>query len=223
MRVRVFITSRPDVHIRSHFAGMPEGIHGETLHKIYRLDGKGERKDDITTLVEHKLCDIREKYKPRPDWSDNEKVRDLVRKADGLFIYAATACRFLLKANQKSASKRLDMVIEGSMESTGRQNGLDEIYTRIFQAVLTGEDDNDQTMTDLFRAVVGPVIRLSKPLSIIALSRLIGVEITDIRWLLENLFSVMEISEDDNGTIALLHLSFRDFLLSPQRCCDHRF
>lgn len=109
------------------------------------------------------------------------------------------------------------------MESTGRQNGLDEIYTRIFQAVLTGEDDNDQTMTDLFRAVVGPVIRLSKPLSIIALSRLIGVEITDIRWLLENLFSVMEISEDDNGTIALLHLSFRDFLLSPQRCCDHRF
>ena len=107
--------------------------------------------------------------------------------------------------------------------SIGRQNGLDEIYTRILHVVLTGEDSNDQTMTDLFRGVVGLAIMAPKPLSIIALGRLIEVEIADIRWLLESLFSVMETFEDDNGSIELLHPSSRRFLFSSQRCCDHRF
>lgn len=71
VRVCVFITSHPFVHRRSHLAGMSEDIHGETLHKVYRLDGEGERKDDIPTLIEHKLCDIPEKHKFRSDWPDN--------------------------------------------------------------------------------------------------------------------------------------------------------
>ncbi|KAB8210544.1 hypothetical protein BDV34DRAFT_209547 [Aspergillus parasiticus] len=104
-----------------------------------------------------------------------------------------------------------------------KADGLDGMYTRILQVVLTGEVDNDQAMSDLFRQVVGSILVLSRPLSIRALSRLVEVELSDTRWLMEHLYSVLEMPQGDHGPIQLLHLSFRDFLLASQRCNDNRF
>ncbi|EIT74723.1 WD40 repeat protein [Aspergillus oryzae 3.042] len=216
VRVRVLITSRPGIHMRYRFNEIPEGIRDETVYKIRRLDGDGVKADDITRLIEYKLSEVRRRNDLPRDWPGKERVDKLAEKADGLFIYAATVCRFLAMANRKTIEDRLGKIFDGDV-------GLDGMYTRILQVVLTGEVDNDQAMSDLFKQVVGSIIVLSRPLSIRALSRLVEVELSDTRWLMEHLYSVLEMPQGDHGPIQLLHLSFRDFLLASQRCNDNRF
>ncbi|KAE8416700.1 hypothetical protein BDV36DRAFT_259410 [Aspergillus pseudocaelatus] len=216
VRVRVLITSRPEIHMRRRFKEIPEGIRDETMYKIRHLDGDGVRVDDITRLIEYRLWEVRRKHDLPRDWPGEERVKKLAEQADGLFIYAATACRFLSMANRKTIEDRLGRIFDGDV-------GLDGMYTRILQAVLTGEVDNDQAMSDLFKQVVGSILVLSRPLSIIALSRLVEVELSDTRWLMDHLYSVLEMPEGDHGPIQLLHLSFRDFLLASPRCKDSRF
>ncbi|KAB8220255.1 hypothetical protein BDV33DRAFT_231063 [Aspergillus novoparasiticus] len=216
VRVRILITSRPGIHMRHRFYEISEGIRDETVYKIRRLDGDGERADDITRLIEYKLWEVRRKHDLPGDWPGKDRVEKLAEKADGLFIYAATVCRFLSMANRKTIEDRLGRIFDGDV-------GLDGMYTRLLEVVLTGEVDNDQAMSDLFKQVVGSILILSKPLSIIALSRLVEVELSDTRWLMEHLYSVLEMPQGDHGSIQLLHLSFRDFLLASQRCKDSRF
>ncbi|KAB8271802.1 hypothetical protein BDV30DRAFT_227843 [Aspergillus minisclerotigenes] len=216
VRVRVLITSRPEIHMRRRFNEIPEGIRDETVYKIRHLDGDGVRADDITRLVEYRLWEVRRKHDLPRDWPGKERVEKLAEKADGLFIYAATACRFLSMANRKTIEDRLGRIFDGDV-------GLDGMYTRILQLVLTGEVDNDQAISDLFKQVVGSILVLSIPLSIAALSRLVEVELSDTRWLMGHLYSVLEMPQGDHGPVQLLHLSFRDFLLASQRCKDTRF
>ncbi|GAB1196351.1 hypothetical protein APSETT444_005620 [Aspergillus pseudonomiae] len=222
VRVRVLITSRPETHIRYRFSEIPEGIRDETVCKIRRLDGEEVTADDITRLVEYRLWEIRRKHDLPRNWPGEERIEQLAEKADGLFIYAATVCRFLSTANRKTIEDRLGRILAGDVGETAKES-LDGMYTRILQVVLTGEVDNDQAMSDLFKQVVGPILVLSRPLSIIALSRLIEVELSDTRWLMEHLYSVLEMPQGDHGPIQLLHLSFRDFLLASQRCKDSHF
>ncbi|KAK6815870.1 hypothetical protein RU639_009205 [Aspergillus parasiticus] len=222
VRVRVLITSRPGIHMRHRFNEIPEGIRDETVYKIRRLDDDGVRADDITRLIEYRLWEVRRKHDLPRDWPGKERVEKLAEKADGLFIYAATVCRFLSMANRKTIEDRLGRIFDGDVGKTAKES-LDGMYTRVLQVVLTGEVDNDQAMFDLFKQVVGSILVLSRPLSIIALSRLVEVELSDTRWLMEHLYSVLEMPQGDQGPIQLLHLSFRDFLLASQRCKDNRF
>ncbi|KAE8325540.1 WD40-repeat-containing domain protein [Aspergillus sergii] len=222
VRVRVLITSRPGIHMRHRFNEIPEGIRDETVYKIRRLDDDGVRADDITRLIEYRLWEVRRKHDLPRDWPGKERVEKLAEKADGLFIYAATVCRFLSMANRKTIEDRLGRIFDGDVGKTAKES-LDEMYTRVLQVVLTGEVDNDQAMSDLFKQVVGSILVLSRPLSIIALSRLVEVELSDTRWLMEHLYSVLEMPQGDQGPIQLLHLSFRDFLLASQRCKDNHF
>ncbi|KAB8257696.1 WD40-repeat-containing domain protein [Aspergillus pseudonomiae] len=222
VRVRVLITSRPETHIRYRFNEIPEGIRDETVCKIRRLDGDEVTTDDITRLVEYRLWEIRRKHDLPRNWPGEERIEQLAENADGLFIYAATVCRFLSTANRKTIEDRLGRILDGDVGETAKES-LDGMYTRILQVVLTGEVDNDQAMSDLFRQVVGSILVLSRPLSIMALSRLIEVELSDTRWLMEHLYSVLEMPQGDHGPIQLLHLSFRDFLLASQRCKDSHF
>ncbi|KAE8376302.1 hypothetical protein BDV26DRAFT_294231 [Aspergillus bertholletiae] len=222
VRVRVLITSRPEIHMRYRLNEIPEGIRDETVYKIRHLDGDEVTTDDITRLVEYRLGEIRRKFDLPRNWPGEERIEKLAKQADGLFIYAATVCRFLSTANRKTIEDRLGRILNGDVGETAKES-LDGMYTRILQAVLTGEADNDQVMSDLFRQVVGSILVLSRPLSIIALSKLIEIELRDTRWLMEHLYSVLEMPQGDHGPIQLLHLSFRDFLLASHRCKDSHF
>src|SRR5687767_1136882 len=53
-------------------------------------------------------------------------------------------------------------------------------------------------------------------LSVIALSRLIGLPERIFRLRLNQLHSVLSVSDDETLPVRLFHLSFRDFLLDPE-------
>ena len=87
----IFLTSRPETAIRLGFGQMPEIIHHDLdLHAIPR----SVMEHDINVFFMHELGKIKDTWKLR-DWPSEEDLQYLVQRSDGLFIYAATVCRFL--------------------------------------------------------------------------------------------------------------------------------
>jgi hypothetical protein len=72
-----------------------------------------------------------------------------------------------------------------------------------------------------FREILSPIIVLASPLPMESLSCLLKMDITDIRSRLLQLHSVLDIPTDPKAPVRPLHLSFREFLVSPDKRADN--
>ena len=210
--LRVFVTSRPDFPIRLGFKKMRDGTYQDfILHDI----PKETIEHDITLFLEHELRVIREERLLLIDWPSKIQIKALVDMAIPLFIFAATACRYIgdKKDNPK---KRLERVLQ--FRSARQVSQLDKIYLPILNQLLDKEDELDiEIWTSEFQEIVGSIVVLENPLSITSLANLLNIPKEDISCRLDLLHSVLNIPVDEDIPIRLLHLSFRDFLLDPQK------
>ncbi|RAK81228.1 WD40 repeat-like protein [Aspergillus fijiensis CBS 313.89] len=224
VRIRVLITSRPEADMQRHSRSLSKDIHDQTLEKVKLVNDTDDREDDITRLVKHEMIAIKKSHPRLPaDWPGTQSLRQLVVQTEGLFIYATTVCRFLRGATEQTIQRRLETILGNKFDGNSKGNNLDEMYTRILEIILTGEADNDAEMSSLFKQVVGCIIVLSQPMSLIDLGHLIPCNIHDIEWALEQLRSVIEVPQDSHQHIQLVHLSFRDYLLDHSRCKNDLF
>lgn len=218
VRIRVFITSRPEIPISLGFSKMSQIVHhDEILHSIPQ--SLIER--DISIFLRHELATIRQKRKIE-DWPDEEDIQKLIRRADRLFIYAATACRFLY--NSPFPRRRLSEMLK--VKSTGHPSTkeLDEMYKLVLrQSIARGSDEDTEDLAMLFKQIVGSIIILSDTLSAAALAELLKLSFSqkeDMQEMLKHLGSVLNVPDDETFPLQLFHLSFRDFLLNKTRCQD---
>ncbi|PGH11641.1 hypothetical protein AJ79_04781 [Helicocarpus griseus UAMH5409] len=221
IQLRVFMTSRPENLLRCKFNRIPDAFHhDEELYKIKPSNAEN-RKDDITTkLFEHELALMKTGIPLQDDWPGQEHVKQLVFKADGLFIYAATACRFIkTSTSEKSANLRLSAILSNEVASNSPQRNIDNIYTQILRFSLIDKTKSEKAEIErLFRQVLGPVVALFDPLSAESLSKLLSLPKADIDDTLRDLHSLLSIPEDEGGYIQTLHLSFSEFLVDQARC-----
>ncbi|CAG7954375.1 unnamed protein product [Penicillium salamii] len=224
VRIRVLITSRPEAEMQRHIENLSQDIHDHTLEKVKLFSNTGDREDDITQLVKHEMIAIKKRHPSlSQDWPGAEYLRTLVKQTEGLFIYAATVCRFLYDANERTIQSRLEKILSNDFDGNSQGNNLDEMYTRILEIILTGEKDNDEENSTLFRSIVGCIVVLSQPMSLEDLELLLPCTIRDLKDILGLLGSVIEVPQDVHGPVQLGHLSFRDFLLDRSRCQNKLF
>lgn len=219
VRLRVFITSRPEIPIRSSFTRMSGDAHQDfALHDIDKLITQ----QDISIFLSHELEEIRKEYDIGQGWPSQNCIPLLAQKANGLFIYAATACRFLRSSKVSTPEDRLELLFQGSSDSQSPDGAVDEIYLQVLANTLIGDSDarEREQITERFRAVVGPIVTLFDALSYTALAKLINDEERSVRALLDNLHSLLDIPTRPDHPIQLLHPSFRDFVLDPSRCAN---
>jgi len=192
---------------------------------------------DIEIFLSARFGEIREnsEYLP-PDWPGDKAIDTLVRKAGGLFIYAATVCRFI-KINDKWSPQQLLEVFLPPEDPKPSQNRshkipftsptaeLDTIYTQILEHSIkgVGEGEDKEELAKEFKEVIGSIVLLSEPLSAAALGRLLDIDLETIHLRLRHLRSVLKVPDNQDSPIRLLHPSFRDFLLDKQRCRDRLF
>jgi hypothetical protein len=221
-RLRVLLTSRPQVPIRHGFYEMPDSKHQDVvLHNISRsiVD------DDIALFLQHNLQLIARECYLDAGWSGEEIVRQLAQSASGLFIWAATACRFICEG--LFADERLRILLSGSAssDSVGPEEQLTKMYLTVLQTSI-GHGYNAQEMTvydSMLRLILGSIVALTSPLPIVSLSALLGVPKHKVDQMLRGLHAILDIPDDQNRPIRLHHPSFRDFLLDRKRCSDDRF
>ncbi|KAJ5648437.1 hypothetical protein N7490_004809 [Penicillium lividum] len=226
IRLKFFITSRPELNIYSSFNAIVGDLYATELPKVLLSNDKSAPKDDITKFLEHELAIITRRHMFKSGWPDEEKIQQLAWKADGLFIYAATACRFLSgrKLSKERLESRLDLLLDGRAVERSPQRSLDAIYSRILQFSVIGDaiEEEKESIHDRFQLIVGAIIMLFEPLSVTALANILSMSESTIKDTLQSLFSVLSVSEEDLP-IRLLHLSFRDFLLDQERCINEDF
>ena len=101
IRVRVFITSRPETPIRLGFREIPEITHHDLmLHSIPQL----VIKRDISIFLRHELAKIKRTRSLEKDWPGEEDSRSLFRKPAGSSFTLQQHAGFLANLrSQKSA------------------------------------------------------------------------------------------------------------------------
>jgi len=239
VRIRIFMTSRREVPIRHGFCDIPEAEHEDfVLHNIPPVIVD----QDISIFLEYNLTVIRQEYYLAADWPGKQDIRRLVKNANGLFIWAATACRFI-REGRKFAAGRLSIILnddsstadfsknDSSTDDSSTDDStmapeeqLNKIYIAVLKnAVSKYKRPERKKFNKLLMETAGAIILLFSPLSVFSLAALLHVHGDDIIQTLDDLHSILDIPEDRARLIRLHHPSFRDFLLSKERCGDPKF
>ena len=172
-------------------------------------------KNDIAMFLEHELKVVRKQRSLPLDWPSQDQFQALVEMALPLFIFAATACRYI-GDKRDNPKKRLEIIVQ--YQTANQVSRLDKTYLQILNQLFDDEDQLDkERRTSEFREVVGSIIVLKSPLSISSLVHLLNIPKEDISCKLDLLHSVLNIPIDEDMPVRLLHLSFREFLLDTQK------
>lgn len=216
----VFVTSRPEIAIRLGFENMPEIIHQNLdLRDIPRQTVE----HDVAVFLRHELGRISQEHKCH-DWPSQDDIQSLVQRANGLFIYAATVCGFVDDKNW-DPQVRLSRILQGGSSEAGGTVQLDEMYSEVLRCALTKKQREGEIvkLCNRFKQVVGSIVTLSDTLSVSALANLLNISAKNVELAVGTLHSVLNIPNDPEIPIRLLHPSFHDFLSNEARCEDRRF
>jgi hypothetical protein len=217
VQLRVFITSRPETPIRRVFYQIPKAQQQDlVLHSI--PSSIVDR--DISLFLKHKFGNL---GRP-PDWPGEEALKQLVQKSGGLFIWAATACRYISEGGPFIA-ERLSRVLQGDAAPKTPEQRLDEIYTTVLTSSISHryDDTEKERLYEILRATLGAIAILFSPLSVVSLAQLLRIAQDDVDDRLHDLHSILDIPQDRARSIRLHHPSFRDFLLNKDRCGHPHF
>lgn len=233
VRLRFFVTSRPDIHIRLGFQSIGDRYADFALHEIPRPDIEG----DIRRFLQWKLANIRDDFNTAAasdwlasNWPSDESLERLVGIAVPLFIFAATACRFIADINYGDPGERLEKIL--SLQRSHDLPRLHATYLPILDQLLLERteygwtrrtQEDEQHIIQTFRALVGPIVVLAEPLSRKSLACLLHTPQRTIDRQLSGLHSVLNIPKSELSPVKLLHLSFRDFLLNNANRDNNRF
>ena len=206
MRLKIFLTSRPDNPIVSWF--QDHDTHQSIiLHQI--SDTVVEH--DISLFLQDRFAKIRKSKNISADWPGNGIIQTLVKLSTPLFISAATVCRFI-ENERLNPMERLAELLENQNKYVGR---MDKTYMPILMRLLDGQHVDDRAqLLQQFHQTIGVIVLLAAPLSVNALSVLIDRSKQTVESALDCFRSVLNVPAEHFSPVRILHLSFREFLLN---------
>ena len=221
VRLRVFLTSRPEVPIRYGYSQLPENErYNIILHNISPL----VIEHDISVFLEHHLKLIGEEHAEDVGWPGANAIQTLVNNAGGLFIWAATACRFI--NDGLFADERLRILLRGGISATDTpEDHLNEIYITVLRNSIKPNfsQQDKERFCGILRSILGSTVALFSPLPVNSLIRLLDIPKQRVDQILKGLHAIIDIPEDPIHPLRLHHPSFRDFLFNKERCRDPNF
>ena len=209
---RILITSRPD---RDVLDALELSSNNHWRVNSMNLDDKrDEAISDIERYVRHELAPRRRASEGE---LDDEDYKLLALKAEGLFQWAATACRAILDRPtgltlKERFNSRLGVILRGGPSS------LDDLYREILRHLVTSDDP---VVMARFRSVMGQVLSSSAPLSMKSLHdirrHVTRSETDEITLILLDMGPLLSGVSSPTTPVLPLHTSFRDFLVDKTR------
>jgi WD40 repeat protein len=219
VRLKFFVTSRPEIPVYVEFKRIRESYRDFILHLV----DEDTIEYDITAFLSSKLVEIRDDYNIHPlggqhlleSWPSSTEVRGLVKMAIPLFIFAATACQLVQNGKHGDPKENLNKILE---RTRGTQIAkLNELYLFVLEQLLDDPNDSGEEISKRFQDIVGAIVMLADPLSPTCLARLLNIAEKEIRRMVGLLPSVLYIPSEKSAPIKPLHLSFRDFLVNRDK------
>jgi len=142
------------------------------------------------------------------NWPGDDILQQLVCRASGLFVWASTAWEFI---NGHDPRRRLDVILKGEV-APGAEAALDTLYKTALQSICLWDDED--FIAD-FRDILGIILIARQPLSTAAVDILL--KLPEDRPSMHTI-SLLRCVLQQEPYIRVLHPSFADFLMTPQRC-----
>lgn len=221
LKVKFFITSRPESHIRSGFRLKP--LNALTDVMVIHEVAANSIDQDIRLFLDYNFLRI---VTSRSDinlsdsvWPKPEEVDAVVSASAGLFIFASTIIKFLDNA-QGDPKIRLREVFDFENKRTHVLHtssarypfgDLDKLYSTILSEA---KPDSPRE----FLEILGLIVLAYTPVSIATIAEILGLSDANVRTHLRPLHSVLLVPEKATNTLRLHHKSFADFLVDSGRC-----
>jgi hypothetical protein len=156
-----------------------------------------------------------ERYELEDTWPTSPDIDSLTCLSEGLFIYAATAVKFIGDPAYDHPKQQLARLLHNQGGKIGSlTQRLDELYTQILKIAL---GDISVELQDMVKLVLGSIVLLRDPLSALNLEHLLNLEPGSVKRALRRLHSALDVPEADHRVIRLIHPSFYDFIIDPSR------
>jgi nucleoside-triphosphatase THEP1 len=207
--LKIFLASRDEYRIRNAF-GSRDNIQFY-LHEIE----KDVVENDIRKYLETSLAHI--KNDDSEEWPLSSEVSGLVERSGTLFIYAATAVRYITNGGEDYKSRLSAMVIHGQKSINKFETDIDSLYVHVLKKAC---EDKELHEVAPMRDLLLLTIFLRNPLSMEAITSL-SLE-QDALSYLSRLTSVIHIPDQPGAVVSPFHASFPDFITNPDRCSPKR-
>ena len=175
---------------------------------------------DIAVYAREELANIAKERmvaSPISGWPPEDRLNTLVRLSGTLFIYAATACKYV--GGGGSIVDRLEDVTDISPNSPNNEtSALGDLYRRILSDTFRVANAREK---DEIQKVLRAVITVHTPLSINGLGNLLKIKAENVIEALSFLHSVVYIPEDTSLPISTFHASFTDFITTEKRSGEY--
>jgi hypothetical protein len=217
-RVRLFITSRNEVPIQQMFHEL--SAVSKTAVKLHDLDSAVVQAD-ITTYLTYSFANIREARMELSlgDWPTTDTVYELVSLSGLLFIYAATAVRFVSHRRHSPRERLVQLLGHASGAGASPYRQLDELYRQILNEAVRDSDDDQGFLRERLQAIMAVILLAYTPLNVEALAALSGVSSDGVSLVVASLSSLLA---DSTSGVRVFHPSFPDFALDASRIRDPR-
>jgi hypothetical protein len=209
--LKFVIASRDEDLIRNAFYHHPELSTAFTLHEVE----KHLVEDDIRKYIERSLSDIKsEGLDPVLDaWPSPSELSNLVDHSGRLFIYAATAIRYIHDGGKLYKSRLSFMANrDPTTRSRFQTSTIDGLYGHILEQACASREDWEVVT---IKQLISIIIFLRTPLPIQAIASLSEI---DAHPYLTSISSVIHVPTEEHSPVAPFHASFPDFVTDPTRC-----
>ncbi|KAJ5966163.1 hypothetical protein N7481_012877 [Penicillium waksmanii] len=212
IRIRVFLTSRPELPVRLGFRNIEDQDYQNlVLHDI----PEEVTRHDISLYLNHRFSKIRVERDVPLNWPSDRTIRELITMSVPLFISAATVCRYIEHSKLEPTARLRELLRDQTRYATKMEKTYMPILTRLVNDIESEEEEQQQILQS-FQSIIGVIVLLAIPLSINSLSKLLNIDPRSIHTHLDSFQSVLSVPtlKEEDKPVRILHLSFRDFLVS---------
>jgi hypothetical protein len=151
---------------------------------------------------------------PRNQWSAHDTdVNEITQRAGHLFVFAATAVRYVLAGlPQVDPQTSIDFLLGGDP-----LQDLHDLYYRIVNEAIPDPNTEGRRpyhAHKLAMRVLSTILQLYQPLNTTGLASLVQMDEQTVQSILIPLSAVIHAPDIPEGTIRIVHLSFREFMAS---------
>ena len=215
--LRILVTSRPEDHIRSIFH-VAQNHTKIVLHDIE----KTVVRDDIERYLMHGIAEIfGGKGLPMPL---EREMKILADKADNLFLYAATALRFIGDEVVNDPQSQFAIILDSREEPDENPYSIiDDLYLRVLDAAVSQNTVSRSRVEQWTCNIIRIIVTIREPLPVPALAMFAGLTPQRVQSALSLLHSVILVPSSLDKAPRIFHPSFIYFVTDKNRCKDERF
>ncbi|TFK66554.1 hypothetical protein BDN72DRAFT_917225 [Pluteus cervinus] len=188
--IKILITSRNNPEIQKYLQGQAQQI------ELNPAESGG----DVATFIRVRYSQF--------ELSDVE-ITKLIQAANGLFIWATTAFKYLEQSIDYNYTTQLLLGSQGH----GSSRVYETLHNLYYMVLSTGIGSNPANLM-IFHQIMPVVLLAAQPSSIYTLSKLTEYQTKVVENMVKKLHAVMIINSDK--TVRILHPSFVEYLLNEQ-------